>query len=79
MGRCFDRGWELIAVPDGRRGLWMRRSSSGFILELCAGREGDDAYVKLDIGEPITIEVVHGIVDVLRYLEWSESVRKERE
>ena len=46
--RAHQLGWERIGRLDatGRRSLWMR--ARGTSVELCAGREGDDAYVVLD-------------------------------
>ena len=48
INRAADPGWERIGVQTGRRSLWVRynhhRDDS---LELCAGREGDDAYIRI--------------------------------
>lgn len=46
--RASEDGWQEVVMrdPSGRRGLWMR--VTGTTVELCAGREGDDAYVKLE-------------------------------
>lgn len=56
MLRCTQAGWKKIGITcsSGRRSLWFKidieedrdpyRSST---IELCAGREGDDAYVKI--------------------------------
>ena len=44
MNRSYDEpGWIELTLPDGRRGVWMRVGEDK--VELCAGREGDDAYV----------------------------------
>lgn len=46
-------GWGLLAMHDkvGRRGLWWRRQvEAGEVsaIELCSGREGDDAEVRIE-------------------------------
>lgn len=47
--RACEPGWICISMhdPAGRRGLWFRRTSDGGV-ELCAGREGDDAWAKVE-------------------------------
>ncbi len=42
--------WHKIGV-DGRRSLWVRFTHPT-MLELCAGREGDDDYVSIDASNP---------------------------
>jgi hypothetical protein len=49
-GRASEPSWQQIGVsrdPSGRRQLWARLHQDWHTLELCAGREGDDAYVRL--------------------------------
>jgi hypothetical protein len=48
--RCEEPGWRRRGRIDkqGRRSLWIRESPDA--IELCAGREGNDAYVRLPIG-----------------------------
>jgi hypothetical protein len=46
MMRCEEPGWTRIG-PTGRRSLWSRISTRR--IELCAGREGDDAYVCIEL------------------------------
>lgn len=43
--RAKEKGWIRIGRLDemGRRGMWYRLGGAGSV-ELCAGREGDDAY-----------------------------------
>lgn len=45
--RYLEPGWRRIGRIDkqGRRSLWIRESRDA--VELCAGREGDDAYVRI--------------------------------
>lgn len=52
--RCSGYGWIPLAVPDGRRGVWIRITSVA--IELCAGREGDDEYLRLRLKETVTID-----------------------
>lgn len=66
--RCIEQGWEAIAVPDGRRGLWIRVSRESGSLEICAGREGDDAYVVLRTGTKVTAEKLNNLLDCLLHL-----------
>lgn len=49
-------GWQVLAKYDkpGRRGLWLRSTTVGAdgelaSFEVCAGREGDDAYVRFEM------------------------------
>jgi hypothetical protein len=46
--RAFEEGYLCAAMhcPSGRRGLWFRQNPDG-TLEICAGREGDDAYARI--------------------------------
>lgn len=57
----MDRAWIEIGQRDSskRRSLWMRVTPNSFsnyteiqLLELCAGREGDDEYVRIDKTNP---------------------------
>lgn len=60
--RAYEPGWMRIGRIDstGRRSLWIRETDG--TIELCAGREGDDAYVKITPENPQWIE----LEDVLR-------------
>ncbi len=49
---------------DYRRAIWYRKNKDDSI-EVCAGREGDDDYVKLVPGEPLTKETMAAIGDIL--------------
>lgn len=70
LNRAFKPGWEMVADndPAGRRGIWMRRT--GGILEVCAGREGDDAYFLIEPGMTVTPETVEKLYDALTYGCW---------
>lgn len=55
--------WELVAMhdPAGRRGVWYRESHAlpgdpltPRVIEVCAGREGDDEYVRITAGVPLS-------------------------
>lgn len=50
MMRSSEPGWAQVGPldPTGRRGLWQRLPDDA-TLELCAGREGDDSYVRLSL------------------------------
>jgi len=54
MTRCAEPGYVRIGVlcSAGRRSLWLRWPEGGAI-ELCAGREGDDAHVRILIDDPL--------------------------
>lgn len=47
-----EPGWIQIGkeCSAGRRSLWVRFSDDAF--ELCAGREGDDAYARITSADP---------------------------
>ncbi len=56
-GRASQPGWVRIGVTcsAGRRSMWARitpESGEPTSLELCAGREGDDAYLLVRRGDP---------------------------
>jgi len=56
--RCSESGWTKIGITcsAGRRSLWLRVNQrigeEVESFELCAGREGDDDYVKVDRSNP---------------------------
>ena len=68
MNRCDQPGWEPVVIPDGRRGLWVRLVES---LELCAGREGDDDYLRLDIGQVFTRQDLHTLYELMETVQMS--------
>ena len=70
--RCDEEGYLELAKPDGRRGLWMRETLQ--TLELCAGREGDDDYVKLVVGDRLTLETLHRLQGAMLTLRWAYEV-----
>lgn len=81
--RCADDGWYLCAMhdPAGRRGLWycyapenaaehlVRRPPPLTAVALCAGREGDAAYVRFAVGETVTPDMLADLVDCLSRAE----------
>lgn len=75
--RCQDPGWKPIDVPDERRGLWVRRSPG--YLELCAGREGDDAYVFLREGQDLTQGDLDSLYDVLETYRYAVELEQEED
>lgn len=54
----------------GRRSLWMRYCDGGF--ELRAGREGDDAYVRITKDNPQYIELLDVMSAAYFAAEWEE-------
>jgi hypothetical protein len=70
VNRCFEPGWEQIGSYDhvGRRGMWVRFHDGAF--ELCSGREGDDAYVRIDTSN----EAFPELERVLSYQAWAQEV-----
>jgi hypothetical protein len=72
-----EKDWFLLVRddPSGRRGLWQRgRDLDGKIVysahkmrsvELCAGREGDDCYLKISIGDQVTQEMLCSLLEAI--------------
>lgn len=67
--RCKEPGWVAVDVPDGRRGLWIRVTPNA--TELCAGREGDDSYLRLVEGATVTRHMLDQLRDVATTLAWA--------
>lgn len=62
-------GFVKIYVPDGRRGLWMRvggADSKGNTLELRAGREGDDSYLRVVLA-PEELADARDVLETFRF------------
>lgn len=74
-GPARRKGWGLIVLPDPaqRRGLWFRLQDGA--LELCSGREGDDCYARLSIGDHLTEKVFVDLIEVLTSLRWAADLR----
>lgn len=83
MGMRYKQpGWTLAAMNDPalRRGLWYRETRDGPLppnpirallrVELCAGREGDDAYVCLEVGVPLDARTLAELEGVLCCGAW---------
>jgi hypothetical protein len=79
--RKDEPGYEEIACPDGRRGLWIRSTEDeqGLLLrlEFAAGREGDDDYLELQEGERLTRQKLHELRDVMHRLRYAHEVTVE--
>lgn len=73
--RKDEPGWELIADPDGRRGLWMRQTVTH--LELCAGRDGDDTYVKIELGQEVTTRTLASLAEVMETLRYAVELERD--
>lgn len=74
MLRAQEPGWIEIGQADtaGRRSLWVRFGKGRAALELCAGREGDDASVIIGSDN----HDYRGLTDVMRFAE--ESARSAK-
>lgn len=72
--RGYQHGWRAIAIPDGRRGVWIREHADerGLLVkvEVCAGREGDDWHVELVAGQPVDGRDLRALEDCLSTLRW---------
>lgn len=79
--RLDEPGWRCAAMhdPSGRRGLWYRDVRMGpepthlellhpgprVGVEVCAGREGDDAFVALAVGQTLAAADVAALAECL--------------
>ncbi len=72
--RCQEPGWTLAAMNDPvrRRGLWYKVDNwqSPTVLEVCGGREGDDYYLKLELGQTVTNINLKALDNVLSTCRW---------
>jgi len=76
--RGGEPGWERIGLFDSaeRRALWRRvigedEFGEPDAIELCSGREGDDAFVRIDRSNPQWAD----IADVLLRASCEEALR----
>ena len=86
MMRSEEEGWRRIGVecPSGRRSLWMRfdQKEGTFMadettvskLELCAGRDGDDAYIAITPSNPQFPELLGVFLTALYAAELHDDV-----
>jgi hypothetical protein len=67
--RHQEPGWELLCMydPAGRRGIWTRSRLDGYGIEICTGREGDDDYVIIRIGDVVTAEMLSVLLGMIDY------------
>lgn len=72
MNRYKEEGYELVVQADSRRGLWFRTTDKG--MEICAGREGDDEYVFLKVGEKLTRKDIQNLKECFYSLAWAVEV-----
>lgn len=76
MLRCQGPDWILVSMhdPAGRRGIWYRETLKAPFepgsLEVCAGREGDDEYIQLRVGETVTPEILERLRACLQVGAW---------
>lgn len=78
MLRCCEPGLVRIGryCPSERRAMWIR--STGDTIELCAGREGDDAYVSFKKGQPLPTNEVAKLIDMLEYAVYAVDIIEGR-
>lgn len=67
--RCEKPGYVQLARPDGRRGVWAR--AMGDEINICAGREGDDVFLSLKVGEVVGERHVKLFGEILQTYAWS--------
>lgn len=65
----FEPLLDELADPAGRRNVWIRENTGD--VELCAGREGDDAYVRLRLLSGRASDLA-GIVEIAHWLGQEE-------
>lgn len=75
--RAYSAPWQIAAQHDRRRGLWYRTKvdidHKVLTLEICAGREGDDDYVKIERGQ-VPDAVLDGLVACLQSAVWAREL-----
>jgi len=75
VNRTADKTWRLVAMhdPAGRRGLWFKtrydNRGNFYGIELCSGREGDDAYASFLRDQVPTHVGLMALIDVLSRAE----------
>lgn len=77
--RSSEPGYILAAMndPSGRRGIWYRQADRSDPIDICGGREGDDAHVTLKIGDVITPRMLFDLEDILSRGAWMVEEQKE--
>jgi hypothetical protein len=73
MARIREPGWQRVGSLDkpGRRSIWVRFGDHR--IEICAGREGDDAYIEIEESNPAFL----GLVDVFETQLWAIELDEE--
>ena len=61
--------------PQGRRGLWAHVEANAdasptvplkpLSIQMCAGREGDDAFVNIKLGDVVDTAMLQALADVI--------------
>lgn len=76
LSPSWDPSWHRIGRICGanRRSLWIRETYVGeeSIIELAAGREGDDAYVKITKANPQYRDLVDVLTSARFAAEWEQ-------
>lgn len=76
--RSSEPGYVLAAMndPSGRRGIWYRESPVDegarplTKVEICGGREGDDCYISLAIGDVVSPDTLRSLEQILSRGAW---------
>jgi hypothetical protein len=72
LNRFTEPGWRRIGRIDavGRRSMWIRETAGS--IELCAGREGDDAYVRITPENPQWTDLLDVLLCARFAAEWED-------
>ena len=70
--RALEADWVQLADADGRRGLWIRIDRGERpAIEFCAGREGDDEFLRLEVGQELSVRHLDEFSDMVDHVEWA--------
>lgn len=70
--RSSQLGWITVAQHDACRGVWYRMPSAEE-LEVCAGRDGDDVYLRVRKDE-VPGATFDALVAVMQAGEWARAI-----
>ena len=72
FGEPNPDGWRCVAMHDSayRRGVWFREDANSVTIR--AGREGDDACVKIAVGDKVTKQMLFDLIACLEYGAWMQ-------
>ena len=69
--RAYTSEWWIASKHDTRRGLWYREE--GGVLEICAGREGDDVHLMIR-REDLPLGVFDALVSALDSARYAREI-----